>query len=150
SVEQRIDGDDPDLHALAVAQLALVTALFEEAATLLLVLAAGRSDLGVAALRQPYRWQVDAHCLSWPLWVVGFAAAIDAGIDAVRGELQFDAFVEVMPRRRVDERSIRFGRPVLEPARQLFDSDFGLAGADINADCVCDRRRRGIAVVLPG
>src|SRR5262245_58533013 len=55
-----------------------------------------------------------------------------------------------MPRCSVDERSVRFGRPVLEPARQLLDRDFGFADADVDADCVRDRRSRGIAVVLPG
>jgi hypothetical protein len=50
-VEQCIGGDDPNLHVLAVAQLALEAALFEAAATVLLVFAAGPADVGVALLR---------------------------------------------------------------------------------------------------
>src|SRR5262249_7650937 len=149
-MEQRIDGDDPDLHVVAVAELAVVAAVFEEGAALLLVPAAGWSDLGEAALSQPDCWKVDAHCLSRPLRVVGFAAAIDAGMDAVIGELPLDALVEVMPRRGVDERPGWFGFSILEPVCQLFDSDLGLADADIDAYRVRDRRQRLVAVVLPG
>src|SRR5262249_44812754 len=91
-----------------------------------------------------------AHCLSWPLWIVGFAAAIDAGIDAVLGELLFDAFVEVMPRRCVDERPIRFSCPVLEPSRQLLNGDLGFTNPNVDAGCVCDRQRGALLSFCQG
>src|SRR5262249_52459768 len=141
-----------DLHVIAVAQLSLIAAAAEEPAEqrrvklLYAVLAAGGGDLGLALLRQLDGGEVEAHLLVRLERVVGLAAAGDAGIDAVFGELPLDALVEIVARRRVDEPALV---PLLEPARELLDGDLGLADTNIDAGGMCNRRRWLVAPVPP-
>src|SRR5262249_58700216 len=96
------DGDDPDLHVVAVAQLTLIAAASKEPAAHLLMLAAGLADVGETFLRQLDGSEVETHLFvrleQVALRVRRFTAAKDTGIDAVSGELPQNIFAEPVPR----------------------------------------------------